>query len=753
MMPSADAVFWSDHLRRTLQNYAEPLLRQVAARLFKPRNQWPAEELIERSLATFANAVVVDRRLQELDVPARRLLACMGHSRQPRWRLANLLELLAALGCAEGPEAVFRMFEAGLLYPDLLASDGDLSAVPAARFPLKSFEEWLGQGSVSQFAVFAHSLVTARAVGTDLGLPVCASGSTVPSGVHEADGLEWPLRLAALWQLVGATPLRRTQQGGFFKRDLDRLETEPLLTAPPADHLALLPDAGLLTVSLARNEGLVVAVEDEFRAGSLPPGWDEGLASTLASLWENLPWLEGWNPQGGWSGPTAANPYPSAYLLVLLLLAKLPEEAWADPTQLEQWLLEHHPYWTGGARSAERGAQSAERETRVVEHAVPGAARSALRAPHTRGWVSTFLLGFAYQLRMLQATKDSSGHWLVRLSPLGRWLLGIQARPPLAVPFTQTLLTQPNLEIVVYRQALNPGLIARLSRFATWKNFGSACTLQVEASSVYRALESGLTFEMILQTLEQHGMRSTPPSVIESLRTWADKRERISVYPCATLFEFAEPDGLNEALARGLPGVRLSERLLIVVDEKAVDFRHFRLLGTRDYGLTPEKCVAVESDGVTLSVDVSRSDLLLEIELQRFAEPVDTAGSNGKHRYRLTPASLAASRDSGLGARELDDWFSQRSGQPLSPAARLLLSGSQSPPPALRPRLVLHVATPELADGLLQWPGTRALIRERLGPTALVIAEDDVELLQERLESIGVKVQASVNDANPSASA
>src|SRR5207237_4264227 len=125
-----------------------------------------------------------------------------------------------------------------------------------------------------------------------------------------------------------------------------------------------------------------------------------------------------------------------------------------------------------------------------------------------------------------------------------------------------------------------------------------------------------------------------------SLRTWADKRERISVYPSATLFEFADPSDLNEALARGLPGVRLSERLLIVVDEKAVDFRHFRLLGTRDYALPPEKCVAVDGDGVTLSVDVSRSDLLLEIELQRFAEPLDSAGVNGKHRYRLTPASL-----------------------------------------------------------------------------------------------------------------
>jgi hypothetical protein len=178
--------------------------------------------------------------------------------------------------------------------------------------------------------------------------------------------------------------------------------------------------------------------------------------------------------------------------------------------------------------------------------------------------------------------------------------------------------------------------------------------------------------------------------------------------------------------------------MLIVADQQAVDFRHFRLTGTRDYALPPERCVTVDADGVTLSVDVARSDLLLGIELQRFAEPLGSPEVNGKHRYRLTPASLTGSRESGLGVRELDDWFIQRAGQPLSAAARLLLNASQAPAPALRTQLVLHVATPELAEGLLQWPGTRALIRERLGPTALTIAEEDVPLLRERLGALGI---------------
>src|SRR5205807_8988279 len=97
-----DPAYWSEHLRATLQRYGEALVRQVSARLLKPRSQWPVEELIERCVAAVGNAAVIDRRLQDLAPAGRKLLALVGHSRQPRWRLGPLLEMLAALGHAAG---------------------------------------------------------------------------------------------------------------------------------------------------------------------------------------------------------------------------------------------------------------------------------------------------------------------------------------------------------------------------------------------------------------------------------------------------------------------------------------------------------------------------------------------------------------------------------------------------------------------------------------------------------------------------
>src|SRR5262249_4645753 len=162
--------------------------------------------------------------------------------------------------------------------------------------------------------------------------------------------------------------------------------------------------------------------------------------------------------------------------------------------------------------------------------------------------------------------------------------------------------------------------------------------------------------------------------------------------------------------------------------------------GTRDYTLPPERCVEAEPDGVTLSVDLSRSDLLLDTELQRFAEPLGPPGSNGRSQYRITPASILAARQQGVSLSYLETWFAQRTGLPITAAALLLMSGPDTGPVEVRRQIVVHVANEHLADGLAQWPATRELVVARLGPTALVVEEAGVHALIEKLKELGVQV-------------
>jgi hypothetical protein len=146
---------------------------------------------------------------------------------------------------------------------------------------------------------------------------------------------------------------------------------------------------------------------------------------------------------------------------------------------------------------------------------------------------------------------------------------------------------------------------------------------------------------------------------------------------------------------------------------------------------------------VTLGIDLARSDLMLETEVGRFAEPLPRGGVSGKRFYRLTPASVAAARANGLGVQALEGWFLQRTGQPLSAAARLLAVGGQLGPLEVKRLQVLCTPTAESADGLLQWPETRALIEARLGPTALVVTEEGAAALRQRLAGLGIQLRTA----------
>jgi hypothetical protein len=711
-MPSpAEPDDWTARGRDALSRYAEPLLRVVAGRLTKPRTNQPLDELIDKSVATLTNPPVIDRRIKELPPAARKLLALIGLSRQPRWKVGHLITLLAALDHAEGFAPVQAALEAGLLFPELS---------PNAP-PLDDFAAWLGRAGTLEAVCFAHPAVAGRARGEELGLPDLADDRAsrererperdtpvahAPGSPRHSDGLEWPLRLAAVWQQVGAAPVRLTQSSTLFKKDLSRLQADEVLAAPVADHLAAVPDPGVLALFWARTAGLLGESDGELRANPFPAAWDAGLFPVLTHLFAALWHVETWDPLAGYAPTdTGLSAFPSAGFLALLLVRSGP----VAPAAVAGWLWEHHPSWAG---------------------TLP---KDAAKARGT-DWIEAFLLGVVYPLRLVQSDGET-----VQLSDLGRHLLASDPPPAAPPAFPQTLLVQPNAEVLAYRQGLTPALVGTLSRFARWKGIGPACTLELTPEQTYRGLESGLTLPMMTQALNRHGTRPVPPSVEDLLQRWANKRERITLFASAVVVEFATPADLDAAVGRGIVSVRLTDRIGMTADGKEPGLTQLRLIGNRDYEAKPQKCVTVGDDGVSLTIDAAQADLLLEAEIGRFADPV-AAHPPGVRRFRLSPASLRRASDQGLGLAEVDAWFIDRTGGPLSAAGRLFLLGPQLPSPSVSRLLVVRLPTPEIADGIMQWPQTRSLVAERLGPTAVVIDEENLDAFRAVLAEVGVTV-------------
>ena len=554
---------------------------------------------------------------------------------------------------------------------------------------------------------------------------------------REGDGLEPILRLAAAWQRIDEGAIRQTQQGTFFKRDRERLEDDPVLAGPIADAIEPLPDMALLWVAMARAVGLVVAEAGSDRLVAADPEfWDDNavhLPQMIATKWLAL---RGWHECLGMVAPETGADLAAPYLRApaLLWLATRAEDAWVALDDLAALWDDLAPGWDGPILSGQ----------------------GQLDVPRGAGLLAAILLGPSYQLGLVRTGEEApSGRRVVQLTPLGRYALALGPPPSPRPTFDHFLLAQPNFEMIAYRQGLTPRLIGQFSRFARWTQVGAALELKLTPDSVYRGLEGGLTTDAMLDRLTKHSARPLPAGVAEAIRTWAGRRDRVTYFASTTLVEFATAADLDAALklwpapapARAAPS-RVSERLLLVEDEGAIPFTRFRMVGSRDYRRPPEVCVDVDGDGVTLALDLGRSDLLVDAELAKFADEIPAprpsgydAGSTSPRRwFRVSPASLARASGNGMTIAAMARWFEQRTGEAVPAAVRLLLHAADprvAPFGAARP-VIMTTPTPELLDGLLQHPATGAYLDERLGPTTVIIPDSAVADLRAALATLGL---------------
>lgn len=736
---------WANVLKAAFDRYDDTLLGEITTRLIKPRTIHSRDELVRRSVELFENPVMVDRRIQSLEKQCVALLEIAAKTRQNRWYVPTLAELSLTLGWQDGIKTVVALIEAGLAFPLFQAKSG--ANYSGAQF--SHVMHWLANpGPAGHYLVFPDPLIermhgresvlpdlfenpnalapgregepgdaAATAgdddeAGADDALAVGSSLPAVPGTV--ADGCEWYIRMAVLWQKTLKNPLRRTQAGDYFKKDQERLE-DPQIAAPVPDAGVELPDIGYWLAGAAVSAGVFELVDTELRPTQSPTNWQASLVQSAASVLKCCFEPGSWNPQDGWKPPPPgeplSHPFPSVFALAWSLVARLDPKAWIQPGVIEAWVLKRHPWWSG----------------------------SGLRPSRKKPFLESWLLGIVWPLGLLEKTKATDGRTLVRLSAQGRKYACGEIDGDEFRQIGRMLIVQPNLEVMVFRQGLDPQRIAKLSRFATWKTVGPACVLQLGPETVYRALELGDTFESIRSFLDGHATRAVPGAVVDQLRSWASKHERVVVHTSALVLEFANSADLDAALSRGLLAVRLGERHALVDQEEDIDFRLFRLAGSRDYLIPPEPCIHQNQDGLELSVDDTKSDLLLETELPLVADPLPAPPGKIGRSFRVTPASLNRVKERGWNMEQLDQWFRMRTGEPARPTIRLFFLSKVQDPFSIEPEVVLHAPDAETADGLWQWQKFRVCVRNRLGPLAISLKPDQIALAEQLLNEIGLK--------------
>jgi hypothetical protein len=717
-----------DLYRAVLSGYGPGVLRGIRDHLELDASIKSSAQLartIEEHLRDPAHRTAA---LADLPRELRPALALLPYVPATGWSVEDLRGLLRYTGCRTPDRAIRALLGLGLLM---------LRGVPYRLDTPRAFDSALDDWEGELLQLIPHPSLAQDTARSPIDPP--RSGVTHEAhGVRESDGRELLLRVAVLWQRIAESPLRLTQQSDLFKRDYERLQADPVLHSPLFDELVPIVDLSHLALILNRQLGLLHADADgELLRARLPALWQESMAAIQRRIWQILLGTRNWTEHGAGAAVLfEQRRLPARRWATLLLLAALEPESWVTLEELDKDLRSRDP-----DRDPEPNAHG-RRPFQVVMGDDVASAPCPTELHESPTWIESFVLGWMYQVGVVQvAERAADGARVVRLSPLGRWVLGLADPPAPAPAFEKTLFVQPNHEVVVYRQGLTPELLGQLASFCRWKGLGGAVTLELTADSIYRGLELGRTVEEMIGILDRHSQRPIPPAVIDSMRTWSGRRERLRLYSRCTVLEFASHEDLEQAVARGVSGDRLNDRLLLIADEQSVPFELFRLTGSRDYRLPPSVCVEVEPDGITWQVDLSRSDLLVESELARFAEPLPVASNPAQLRYRLTTASLTHAARLGLRGPYLREWFRQRAGREIPASIELMLQAMSRSAVRLAQVLVIQTPTEAVADGLLQHPLTSPHIRSRIGPTTLEIAADHVEALHGALRELNVEIE------------
>jgi hypothetical protein len=685
----------------------------------------------------------LDRALASAPLGARLALTLASIVETHAWRLEGLKHALATLGVSDASEAIGSLAATGLAALEF--------AEEMVRRPAVEIDRLIAATTVVH--VHPAALTAVRTVLPDGPAPP-ACGPVAK--VRESDGLEFLIRLAGLWQRAADSPLRQTQQGGLYKRDRDRIEDDPVLAGPIADVIEPIPDMPAFWLAIAQGVGLLESEPGSDRLSAADPDfWAENafhLPRAVAARWLGL---HDWHEIGGMQrdGAVHALALPFVRPAVLLWLATLDPNAWVALDDLAAHVRMVSPHWAA-ATFLETGAAPVapvpdSKPLKARKSRPRGASQDRAEPPRDDPDVAALeamLCGAAYQLGVVRVAREAdTGRVAVQLAPLGRYLLAVGPPPSWRSAFDQFLFVQPNLEVIAYRQGLTPPLIGRLSRFLQWTQVGAALAMKLTPESVYRGLEGGLSPSAMLDLLERHNPRGLPSAVTEAVRSWAGRRDRVAFHASATLLEFASSEDLDAAL-RDWPGpeedrpLRAADRLLLVEDESVIPWSRFRMTGSRNYRLPAEPCVDVDADGVTLTLDPARSDLLVDAEIARLADPIP--GGGARSRFVVTAESLARAAATGMTGAEIAAWFARRAGEETPPSVGLLLAVRAVRRPAFsasRP-LILHAPSESLLDGLFQHPATRDLLGDRLGPTAAVVPDRNVDAFRRALERLGASL-------------
>jgi hypothetical protein len=183
--------------------------------------------------------------------------------------------------------------------------------------------------------------------------------------------------------------------------------------------------------------------------------------------------------------------------------------------------------------------------------------------------ISNFLANVVMPLDGLEFGLQQNRRWAVRLTPAGRYLLGIDTTfiakhegPP-----TGGVIVQPNFDIVFL--SASPLAAASIGRFSERIQHGSVGTIfRITRASVQNAASAAITADDVIATLRTVSAQQLPANVEREIRGWANTTRRVTA---GTAFLVRCPDEATAAhvvAAAGRHGRLIAPTIVELTDPK-----------------------------------------------------------------------------------------------------------------------------------------------------------------------------------------
>jgi hypothetical protein len=299
-------------------------------------------------------------------------------------------------------------------------------------------------------------------------------------------------------------------------------------------------------------------------------------------------------------------------------------------------------------------------------------------------------------------------------------------------------IVQPNFDVVVYIGACKPTQIAFLQQY-TERGSVSQHTAQyrITRESVYASLQQGGGVEELIRRLAAGSRAPLPSNVVSEIRTWAGLTERIKIDRRADLLEFANSDERQSAIDRGVDGLLVGDRFVLLRDIGKVTHIADTFPRTIDYAKQPGlKSVTVSEDGVITSPN-EQSDLTTRAVLDLWASRQSDV------QWRLTRESVAAAVHDGRSVQDLISFLRVCAAGPMPALLEVALRTWSGTPlrGGLGEVVVFRSSNPELLHGLLASAEIQPYVVGRLGHDRVMVKKGPgCDKLNALLEWVGVAV-------------